>query len=114
MVYFSTTAELLDTLREAYSHEDEDSHYALIERIKTVDVLVLDDWGKERRNEFARERLSIIVHARHAARLTTIVTTNLNYDELDGWDPAVASRLLDRTLTTVVPMVGTDYRRNGH
>ena len=74
VVYFSTSAGLLDTLRDAYSAEGEDGHYALIERMKTVDVLALDDFGKERRNEFAVERLSVIVHARHANRLTTIIS----------------------------------------
>ena len=113
VIYFTTSAELLDTLRDAYSAEGEDSHYSLIERMKTVDVLALDDFGKERRNDFAVERLSVIIHARHAAALTTIITTNLPPARIVEWDEAAASRLMDRTRCHLVPMDGTDYRRWG-
>ena len=113
VVYFTTSAELLDTLRDAYNAEGEDGHYSLIERMKTVDVLAIDDFGKERRNEFAVERLSVIVHARHRSGLTTIVTTNLPPPKIVEWDEATASRLLDRTRCLLVPMDGTDYRRWG-
>ena len=113
VIYFTTSAELLDTLRDAYSAEGEDGHYALIERMKAVDVLALDDFGKERRNDFAVERLSVIIHARHANRLTTVVTTNMPPAKIVEWDEATASRLLDRTRCLMVPMDGTDYRRWG-
>ena len=81
--------------------------------MKTVDVLALDDFGKERRNDFAVERLSVIIHARHANRLTTVVTTNMPPAKIVEWDEAMASRLLDRTRCLMAPMDGTDYRRWG-
>ncbi len=110
-VYFTTAVRLLDTLRDAFRHQDEDGHYALVNKMRTVDVLILDDFGKQRDTDFAQERLATIIDARHAARLITIITTNMTIDELGVWDPATASRLLDRSMSIQVPMHGPDFRR---
>ena len=111
VVYYTTAVRLLDALRAAFRWEDEDGHYALVEKMRTVDVLILDDFGKQRDTDFAHERLATIIDARHAAGLITIVTTNLSVDELGVWDAATASRLLDRAMSVTVPMHGPDFRR---
>ena len=111
IVYYSTAVTLLDNIREAFRFENEDGHYSLVNKMRTVEVLILDDLGKQRNTDFAAERLATIIDSRHSARLLTIVTTNLNRDELGIWDPATASRLMDRAMSVVVPMYGPDYRR---
>ena len=110
VVYFTTAVRLLDTLRAAFRREGEDGHYELVDKMCSVDVLVLDDFGKQRATDFAAERLAMIVDARHAAGLITIITTNLTIGELEAWDAATASRMLDRSRSVSVPMYGPDYR----
>ena len=112
-VYFTTAVRLLDVIRAAHRRQDEEDPYALVDRMQTIDVLILDDLGRQRDTDFAHDRLSAIIAARHAASLITIITTNLSVDELGVWDPSIASRLLDRSMSVTVPMHGPDYRRQG-
>ncbi len=113
VVYFTTAVRLLDTLRAAFNRDGDEGHYTLVDKMRSVDVLILDDFEKQRDTDFAKERLALIIDARHAAKLITIVTTNLNIDELGAWDAATASRMLDRSMSITVPMYGPDYRRRG-
>ena len=111
VVHYTTAVRLMDALRAAFRQEGDEGHYALVDKMRSVDVLILDDFGKQRDTDFAHERLATIIDARHAARLITVVTTNLSIDELGVWDAATASRLLDRSMSITVPMHGPDYRR---
>ena len=113
VVYFTTAVGLLDAIRAAHRRQDEEDPYALLDKMNSVDVLIVDDLGKQRDTDFAHDRLSTIFAARHAARLITIVTTNLSVDELGVWDSSIASRLFDRSMSITVPMHGPDFRRMG-
>lgn len=112
-VHFATAPDLLDALRFAFADDAEGpDHYRMMDRLKSVDCLVIDDLGKERPTPFGVERLGAIIHWRHAAQLPTLVTTNLNIEQLDRLDRAISSRLLDFTLPVeLLPIVAPDYRQ---
>lgn len=53
-----------------------------IKSLRTCDLLVLDDFGMERRTDYAREQIFGIIDGRYLARKPTIITTNLSLQEL--------------------------------
>ena len=87
------------------------AHADMMQRIKTSQLLVLDDMGSERHTPFAEDKLFQIVNYRYEERLPTIVTTLAFPAELDNMRPRIASRLLDSMVVTMMVMEGPDYRR---
>ena len=85
----------------------------MVDKLCKVDVLILDDFGKQRETDFAQERIANIIDQRHSAKSITIVTTNLNLDELGAWDSSTVSRMFDRSMSVAVPMFGPGYLRKG-
>ncbi|NLM25495.1 MAG: ATP-binding protein [Firmicutes bacterium] len=80
-----------------------------LERLLTVDLLVMDDLGSERESDWALEKLLIIVDGRLNAYKPTVFTTNFNLEELEV---RVGSRLASRILYNSLDLVvqGPDWR----
>ena len=109
-VFFSTLADLLDQLRAAFAPDSPFTHDDLLERIKTADLLVLDDMGAERTSAFAEEKLFQIVDYRYSERLRTIITTSPMH-AIDRVRPRIFSRLYDPLVVTRLLVVAPDYRQ---
>lgn len=93
-VYATTLADLLHAMRMGWEAGNPRRQARLVERACDVHLLILDDLGMEKPTAWARERLSQVINRRYEANRTTIVTTNLNLDQLESmWDQRVASRL---------------------
>lgn len=73
-VWIATTATMLDMLLT----EPERVH----NRLATFDLVVIDDFGAERNTEFAAEKMFQIIDERTRSHLPTLVTTNLNIDQV--------------------------------
>lgn len=102
--------ELMDLLRPGGPDGGEEASRRL-ELVKTLDLLALDDLGAERETAWVTERLYIIVNARYAEMLPTIVTSNSELEELErlsGWE-RIVSRLLE--MCHLVAVDGPDYRK---
>jgi DNA replication protein DnaC len=83
LVQFAQTADLLETIRAGFSDDDARQHAdALVERLKTVPLAIIDDIGAEKPSEFTRERLLQIIGARYDNELCTIFTSNLSPTDL--------------------------------
>lgn len=80
--------------RDGYNSDEMDILAALYE----VDVLVLDDLGKENDTDWASELLAEVIHGRHERRKRTIITSNYDLEELETriGQPA-ASRIMELT-----------------
>ena len=102
---------MLDQLRGTFSEDSPIAHADMIQRIKTSQLLVLDDMGSERHTPFVEDKLFQIVNYRYEERLPTIVTTSALPAELDNMRPRIASRLLDSMVVTMMVIEGPDYRR---
>ena len=87
------------------------SHDDLLDRIRTADVLVLDDMGAERSTPFAEDKLFQIVGYRYEERLPTIITTSHQIEDIASARPRIASRLQDPLVVTEMPMEAPDFRR---
>ena len=112
-VFFATVADLLDYLRATFAPDSLVSHDDLLDRIRTADVLVLDDMGAERSTPFAEDKLFQIVGYRYEERLPTIITTSHQIEDIAAARPRIASRLQDPLVVTELPIEAPDYRRGG-
>jgi DNA replication protein DnaC len=108
---FVSVPDLLDHLRSTYAPDSPVTYDQLFEEIRTTPFLVLDDLGTQSATRWAEEKLYQLFNYRYNARLPTVVTTNLNLDDLD---PRVASRLSDPSLLftgQIFSIDAPDYRR---
>ena len=112
-VFFATVADLLDYLRAAFAPDSPIAHDDLLDRIRTADVLVLDDMGAERSTPFAEDKLFQIVGYRYEERLPTIITTSHRIEDIAAARPRIASRLQDPLVVTEWPIEAPDYRQGG-
>lgn len=85
-VLFQTVPELLDRIRATYSQSGDlregASESEVMESIKNVDVLVLDDLGTENVRPWVIEKMFIIINHRYNRNLRTIITSNIDLDQL--------------------------------
>jgi len=82
-----------------------------MQRVCTTDLLILDDLGMEKPTDWARDRLAHIVNSRYASTKATIVTTNLQMEQLEErWSARVMSRLYGTAQAVGLHDV-PDYRR---
>ena len=112
-VFFATVADLLDYLRATFAPDSAVSYDDLLDRIRTADVLVLDDMGAERSTPFAEDKLFQIVGYRYEERLPTIITTSQQIETIAAARPRIASRLQDPLVVTDIPIEAPDHRRGG-
>lgn len=95
-----------DVLRKCRSSFDstEVNEEDILNRLKSVDVLVLDEIGGEKHSEYSEEVLTTIINHRMNTRRTTIYTSNYSVDELPYHD-----RLKDRIVSQAVRAVFPEY-----
>ena len=108
-VAFTTVAELLDRLRRNSFADHQDN---TLQELQLAQLLVLDDMGIERTTPFAEEKLYLIINYRYERATPTIITTNLNPEQLCRIRPQTASRMFDYRNTLHIQMESPDYRAN--
>jgi DNA replication protein DnaC len=83
---FYTTIDLMAELRGTYSQQEKTSESQLLNKVTQVDMLVLDELGRERTSDWRDEMLHLIVNARYSHRRATIFTSNYDISD-DSTDP---------------------------
>jgi DNA replication protein DnaC len=107
-VYFAIVPELLDHLRSAFAPSSELSYDEMFDKIREVELLVLDDLGAENGTAWATEKLFQLINYRYNLRIPTVITTN---NQLHArMDERVRSRLADLSLVQQVTIKAQDYR----
>lgn len=81
-VIYGTLINLLAELKNSYTEDNNISETEIINLYKTVDLLVIDDLGKEKPSEWALEKLFTIINSRYENNLPVIITTNYGQDLL--------------------------------
>lgn len=117
-VIFASLGEILDQIKATYQGGTGESETSLVSLYSTVDLLVLDDLGKERYNEWTVEKLFTIINNRYEAQLPVVVTTNYNMDKLVkrltvGDNAETAQAIVSRIweMCKGVRMEGPDFRK---
>lgn len=81
-----------------------------LDKMKKVDMLVLDDVGKEKQSEWSKSIMFDVINHRYEHLLPMVITTNLRNKELEEYlGGAVWSRLCEMCMG--VRTVGKDYRK---
>jgi len=90
---FITAPELLAEIKACYNGDNGKSEWQVIEKFKKVPLLVLDDLGVTKTNEWNYQMMYMILTYRYDEKMITIYTSNLSLQEL-------ADKLQDDRLTS--------------
>lgn len=102
--------KLLARIRRTYDGEPgEDSYSAFFQRLTSVDLLHIDDFGAEKRSDWVLEQLYALVNERYEDERSIMLTTNLTLDKLED---QIGKRTVSRLTETCeqVPLFGADRR----
>jgi DNA replication protein DnaC len=127
---FCDYRELLKRIQNSYNPQVQTTEIELLKPVFAAEVLVLDDLGAQKPNEWVWDTVALILNTRYNDKLSTIITTN--YLDLpagagfktdkEGAKPArsedtLGDRIGDRMRSRLaemcvrVEMVGEDFRQ---
>jgi DNA replication protein DnaC len=84
---FCDYRELLKEIQASYNPSSDSTEMAILEPIRTVEILVLDDLGASKPSDWVRDIVGIVLNARYNERRTTIITTNYLDDPASEGEP---------------------------
>ena len=102
--------KLLARIRRTYEEEPgQDSYSAFFQRLTSVDLLHIDDFGAEKRSDWVLEQLYALVNERYEDERSIMLTTNMTVDKLEE---QIGRRTVSRLTETCeqVPLFGADRR----
>ena len=83
---------------------DIDKNY-YINKLCSVKLLILDDFGIERKTEYITEKLYEIINMRYIKKLPTIISTNLSLKEIQNETESISlKRIYSRILEMCIPI----------
>lgn len=94
-VLFLIVPDLLDEMRASYSNKKETTEFDLLDIARTIPILILDDLGAHNYTDWSRNRIYSILNYRMNEQLPTIITTNLDFNDIEHYlGERTCSRLL--------------------
>jgi DNA replication protein DnaC len=124
---FCDYRELLKNIQNSYNAQVHTTELELLQPVFNAEVLVLDDLGAQKPNEWVWDTVALILNSRYNDKLTTIITTN--YPDLPAGggaktdaeraarEPSLGDRIGDRMLSRLaemcirIEMHGKDFRK---
>ena len=106
-VVFSVVPEMLDHLRATFNPESTVRLDRRFEEVRTAPLLILDDLGTQNATPWVREKLYQLFNYRYNAELPTVITTS---DYVKEVDPRLLSRMEDRRLCRIFPILAPSFR----
>ncbi len=121
-VICKTSIDLLNDIKRTFDSDYGSSEHQVLQVYKDVDLLIIDDLGKEMATEWSLATLYDILNDRYETMRPTIITTNYNDEALvarltpRGFDNTNMGALMSRLKGTsaVVTMAWEDYRSGGY
>ena len=129
---FCDYRELLKEIQASYNPASESTEMGILEPIRTVEILVLDDLGASKPSDWVRDIVGIVLNARYNEKRTTIITTNYSDNPAsegeatrlpsgklvmptreDSLEQRIGSRMRSRLfeMCRTVEVVAPDFRR---
>ncbi len=104
-VYYSSTADLLAEIKKTFDKDSNIKTSDLIDSVKNVDLLVLDDIGVEKVGDWVEETFTRVLDYRLQNLKVTIFTSNLEIAHLDIKYPngRISSRIEKMTYPVKMP-----------
>lgn len=81
-VIYGTLINLFAELRNSYDTYNNISEMEIIKLYENVELLIIDDLGKEKPSEWGLEKLFTIINSRYEKNLPVIIITNYNQNSL--------------------------------
>ncbi len=110
-VIYLTSTHLFDIL-EKYKFDSSTSNEEKEEGLSFLnqcDLLIIDDLGTELKNNFTTSELYVLIDARLRGKKSTIISTNLNIEELkEQYSERIFSRIA--SYYTLIKFIGDDIR----
>lgn len=109
VIYFSS-AGLFDTLaRYSFDTNSKETLYNFCKDLYNCDLVIIDDLGTELTNSFVSSQLFTCLNERHLNQKATIISTNLNLEELrERYSDRVFSRIISNY--SLCKLTGSDIR----
>ena len=73
---FCDYRELLKEIQASYNAASETTEMSILEPVRNVEILVLDDLGATKPSDWVRDIVGIVLNARYNENRTTLITTN--------------------------------------
>lgn len=124
---FCDYRELLKNIQNSYNLQVNVTELELLKPVFETEVLVLDDLGAQKPNEWVWDTVALILNSRYNHKLSTIITTNYDDKPAGGGakteaeraarEPTLGDRIGDRMLSRLaemcvrVEMRGGDFRQ---
>lgn len=125
---FCDYRELLKNIQNSYNPQVSTTELELLKPVFAAEVLVLDDLGAQKPNEWVWDTVALILNSRYNDRQSTIITTNypdlppagagLSDPERAAREPTLGDRIGERMrsrlaeMCITVDMKGEDLRQN--
>lgn len=120
--------ELLKSIQNSYNPQVHVTELELLKPVFSAEMLVIDDLGAQKPNEWVWDTVALILNARYNDKLTTIITTNyqnlpsgggaVNEVERAAREQTLGDRIGDRMrsrlqeMCQIVEMSGKDFRQS--
>lgn len=112
-VIFGNVTTLLGRIRQTYSENSQYEEEQILKELYDVDLLIIDDLGKEKPTEWVEEKLYTVINQRYEDYKPIVVTSNLELEEiehrLETCGGAIVSRIIE--MCRGIKMVGPDFRK---
>jgi DNA replication protein DnaC len=101
---------LLAELRETYDDDAEQSYTEMLDRLASVDLLHIDDFGAEQATPWVQEQFYALINARYEDERAVLVTTNI--EQRDDLVEQIGERTVSRLqeMCELIPLFGDDAR----
>lgn len=110
-IFFYPQEKIYIELRECYQNKKSETH--LMERYKDCLVLIIDDFGSARNNDWQAEKMSEIIRDRYTHQKPTILTTNLTFPDIEEFFDARVRSRLEAMSNLVITEWKRDLRKEG-
>ncbi|MGB9813502.1 MAG: ATP-binding protein [Thermovenabulum sp.] len=112
-VIFGNVTTLLGRIRYAYSDSSQYEEDQIMKELYDVDLLIIDDLGKEKPTEWVEEKLYTVINQRYEDYKPIVVTSNLELEvieqRLENCGGAIVSRIIE--MCRGIKIVGSDFRK---
>ena len=112
-VIFGTVTTLLGRLRQTYAKESNETEREILDALTSVNLLILDDLGKEKSTPWVQQMLYEVINTRYENKKSLVVTTNSGMKQLEERMPDVGAAIVSRLLEMCqgVKLNGPDRRK---